>query len=223
MTYALRLCFLVAALVTLASCTPTTGTKVTLNQAEISKIKSVGVLVKTEEEFSVRLSREEMSNAGASMFGLIGVGVEAAIRRSSDKNVEEQLKASVGNYDPEKSLAERLRYHLQISGSIGAASKPENIGDVSKQTDAVLEVTIREWGMRRCPGPATEVVQAAFNVNGKLYRTGDRDVVWERDELYLNGDCRPWAAFKSEDLSKEILPRAVDTLASKLVYEILFP
>src|SRR4051812_24699259 len=120
MIYALRLCLIVLTVSTLASCTPTTGTKVTLNQAEVSRIKSIGVLVKKVEDFSVRLSREEMSNAGGAVFGLIGVGVEAAIRRSSDKDVEEQLKASVGNYDPEKPLAERLRHHLQLSGSMSA-------------------------------------------------------------------------------------------------------
>jgi hypothetical protein len=219
MIHALRISLAIIALSLLASCTPTTGTKIAVNQSEISKIKSIGVLVKKDEDFSVRLSREEMSNTGAA-FGLIGVGIEAAVRRSSDKDKEEQIKPSLGNFDPQAPLTERLRFHLQ-EGAIATSEVTD--GGEKTAADAILEVTVRQWGLRRCPGPAPEVVQAGFNVNGKLYRASGHATVWEREELYLNGDCRPWSMFRSEELANDILPRALDALATKLVYEILYP
>jgi hypothetical protein len=212
---------------TLASCTPTTGTRISLTPTNLSKIKSIGVVVKKEEDFSVRLSREEMSNAGAVMLGLIGAGIEAVARRSSDRGIEEQFKPIIADYDPKKPLIDRLKHHLQSSGSFSSsvvADGGEGAISSLKGLDGILEVTLREWGLRRCPGPAAETVQTGFNVNGKLCLTGDHTIVWEREELYLDGDCRPWPAFRSREmLVQDILPRAIDNLASKLVYEIVFP
>jgi hypothetical protein len=223
MSYIVRLWLLSVAAFMLSSCTPTTGNKVAVNQTEVAKIKSIGVVVKKEEGFSVRLSREEMTNAGGAMLGLIGVGIEAGMRRSSDKGLEEQFKPIVGDYAPENPLSERVIFHLQTSGSMNSFAFRDTEEASRKNVDAILELTVREWGLRRCPGTAAETVQPGFNVNGKLYRKDDRRVLWEREEIYLNGDCRPWPAFKSDTLVKDTLPAVIDNLATKLVYEIVFP
>ena len=69
----------------LSSCTATTGTKVSSGQTDLGKIKSIGVFVKKEEPFSVRLSREKRTAFGVVFFGLIGAGAEAAGRASIDE------------------------------------------------------------------------------------------------------------------------------------------
>jgi hypothetical protein len=187
----------------------------------------MGLIVLKEEDFSVRLSREEMTNTGAVFFGLIGAGVETAMRNSADKDVEKQFKVVVGDYDPREPLVQRLRHHIQSSGSIRSqpvADSEDKTGSRLQGVDSLLTVTLREWGLRRCPGPAAETVQAGFTVHGKLVSVADQSVMWEREELYLDGDCRPWPGFRTQQvLLQEIMPRAIDNLASKLVYEILFP
>lgn len=212
--------------VLLPSCTPTTGTRIPLNPTNLSKIKSIGVMVKNEENFSVRLSREEMTAAGAVLFGLLGAGIEAAARHSADTHLEERFKPIVGGYDPEKLMNERLRHYLQLAGSFIAVVADAGDGAMlrGKGLDGVLEVTLKEWGLRRCPGPSPEKVQVGLNVHARMFLLEDSNTVWERDELYLDGDCQPWQDFRShEGLLRNVLTRAIDNLSGKIVNDILFP
>jgi len=217
--------FLLSGLV-FSSCTPTTGTRVPLNPTNLSKIKSIGVMVKKEEDFSVRLSREEMTATGAVFFGLLGAGIEAAARQSADTGVEEQFKTIIAAYDPKKPMIERLHHHLRSSGSFSTMVAEVGEDAVLKRNglDGVLEVTIREWGLRRCPGPSPDRVQVGLNVHARMFLREEGSTVWERDELYRDGECRPWQDFLShQGLLKEGLSRTIDNLAGKIVNEILFP
>lgn len=207
------------------SCTPTTGSRIS-GQYDPRKIKAIGVTVKNEEDFSVRLSREEMTATGAVLFGLLGAGIEAAARHSADRGVEEQFKPIMATYDPKKPMNERLHHHLQSSGSL--MTVVGDIGDNAvsrpKELDGVLEVTLKEWGLRRCPGPSPDRVQIGLNIYARMSVVQDRSTVWERDELYLDGECRPWQDYRShEGLLKEALSRTLDNLAGKIVNEFLYP
>jgi hypothetical protein len=156
--------------------------------------------------------------------GLIGTGAEAAQRRSTDQGIEEQFKAVVGNYDPQKELAEKLRYHLQSAKLFTEVLVVEPQDDsLAKGTGSggLLKATLREWGLRRCVGPQ-ENVQVGLNVKGELLLEGG-SAIWERDELYLDGTCRPWRDFLSDALLKDALARAIDNLAGKITNELLFP
>lgn len=183
-------------------------------------------MVKKEEEFSVRLSRQEMTATGAVFFGLLGAGVEAAVRHSADTRVEEQFKAIIAIYDPKKPMIERLYHYLRSSRSF--ATVVADVGDDAvlrpKGLDSVLEVTLKEWGLRRCPGPSPDRVQIGLNVYAKMFLLGEGSTVWERDELHLDGECRPWQDYRSDEgLLKQVLSRALDNLSGKIVNEILFP
>lgn len=204
-----------------ASCTPTTGTRVSLNPSNLSKIKSIGVVVTKEEDFSVRLSREEGTATGAALFGLIGAGIEAAARDSSDKQVEEQFKSIVADYNPNKPMSDRLRHHLRESGSFNTIADGALLR--SKELDASLEVTIREWGLRRCAGKSG-TVQVGFNLYARVVLVDNGSTVWERNELYLDGECRPWQEFKANGrLLKSVFARSIDNVSGKIVNEFLFP
>lgn len=216
-----------------SSCTPTTGTRVRLSPTNLSKIKSIGVMVKKEGDFSVRLSREELSATGivvGSIFGvvgtLVGAGAEVAGRQSADQRIEEQFKPVVGDYDPRRLMTERLHHYLLSAGPFkDVVTADKEVGALKgKESDALLEVTLREWGLRRCLGPAGENIQVGLDIQGKMLRLDDGTAVWERDELYLDGACLPWRDFLSrERLLKDTFSKAIDNLSGKIVNEILFP
>lgn len=215
--------FLAAAI--FLSCTPTTGSRI-FGQYDPAKIKAIAVTVKNEEDFSVRLSREEMTATGAVLFGLLGAGIEAAARHSADRGVEEQFKAIMATYDPKKPMNDSLHRHLRSSGSL--VTVVGDIGDNAvsrlKQLDGVLEVTLKEWGLRRCPGPSPDRAQIGLNIYARMSLAQEWSTVWERDELHLDGECRPWQDYRShEGLLKEALSRTLNNLAGKIVNEILFP
>ena len=95
-------CFLMSFLfigVLVSSCTPTTGTRIPLSQAGLAKIKRIGILVKDEGGFSVRVSREKMTGTGAILFGLVGAGVEAGARSSADQRREKECKPIISHFD----------------------------------------------------------------------------------------------------------------------------
>jgi len=225
-----RAAMIVSAFFVAASCTSTTGTHVQLNQTAVSKIHSVGVVVKKEEEFSVRLSREKMTDAGAAFFGLVGVGIEAGARASTDSRYRERLKPALGDFDPVAALGERARQTLAACERFAQvqclpADNPTN--DRTEAYDGILEITLLQWGMRPCLGPGgaeREEVQAALNLHSRMILTRDKTTIWDRDELYLEGTCHSIEQLSSHGtLLRDALMRAVNAAAGRITNEILFP
>jgi hypothetical protein len=210
--------------IVLSSCTPTTGTRVPLSQDSLSKVKRISISVKTEEDFSVRLSREKMTGTGAVLFGLLGAGIESGARLNADQKREEGFKPIIGQFDPKKLMEERLRHYMQLAKTfIIIDEDPGVLKD--KKLDGALEVTLKEWGLRLCGASgSSEQVQVGFGVHGKMSSLEDHSTVWERHELYLDGECHPLEDFrKREGLLESALTRTIDNLSGKIVNEICFP
>ena len=211
------------------SCTPTTGTRTTLDQAKISKILNLGVRVIQNEEFSVNVSRMKSSAKGAARFGLLGAGVEAAMRSSSDSSEAERFEAILRDFKIKDLMDERLRYHLKQAktfSEIVSLTAEDDSGERNiSSTDSVLEVTMKEWGLRRCFSPGSQQrVQVGLVLEASLSTSKEGEAAWEREELYLDRDCLSLDQFRSQNgLLIENLSRATDILAAKMVNDILFP
>lgn len=208
----------------LFSCTPTTGTRIPLSQAGLAKIKRISILVKDEGSFSVRVSREKMTGTGAILFGLVGAGVEAGARSSADQRREKEFKPIISHFDPKKLMEERLHHYMQLTKVFTTIDEDPNVLG-GKKLDGFLEVTLREWGLRLCAGSGqSKRVQVGLDVHGKMLSLEDRSTVWERNELYLDGECYSLEDFRyREGLLESVLTRAIDNLSGKIVNEICFP
>jgi len=211
----------------LYSCMATTGTTTSLSQTKLQEIKELGIVTTTNEEFSVRLSRHEKTNIGGALFGLVGAMVEAGTRSYADGKRETELSRYLDNYDVAKVLSERLYTHMESAKAFNVVKDVNT--EVSKDLkgmgiDSALKVTVNEWGLRLCPDALAEQVQAIYNIHGKLLRLDDESVVWEHNELYLDGECRPFADFRStQGLLQTVLSRAADSVAARIANDILFP
>lgn len=94
-----------------------------------------------------------------------------------------------------------------------------------KELDGVLEVTLVDWGFRSstCPD-LTKEVQVGLEVQARMLLLEDQSTVWERNELYLDGECYSLEDFRYREESLEaVLTRAIDNLSNKIVYEICYP
>jgi hypothetical protein len=91
--------------------------------------------------------------------------------------------------------------------------------------DSLLEVTLKEWGLQVCStSDDTENVQAGFSVHGRLLLLDIGSPIWERSEVYLDGECHPVEAFRSRDgLLRTALSRAAERLARRIVNDLMFP
>jgi hypothetical protein len=216
-------CIVIAA--TLLSCSTTTGTKTSLAPSELSKFRKAGILIEAETPFSVRVARDQMTNTGAVLFGLIGAGIEAAYNASKDTDYEEELHPLLGDFDPRKDSAMALHQSF-IAGKVFQTVEIVRTDDARALTeqgfDTVLKETIEEWGLRLCAGE--EDVQVGLDINAQLVSLHNNTTVWERDELFMEGPCRPLSDFRTDkELLRTSLKRAVESLAGKIVNDIAFP
>jgi len=215
----------VAIAATLISCASTTGTKTTLTSADLSKITKTGILVESKHPLSVRIAREQMTNTGAILFGLVGAAVEAGYKSSKDSGYEEEIGRVLGDFDPVKDSAAAFREKF-LAGKvfpIVEVVQTENARGLKEQGfDAVFKETIEEWGLRLCSGE--ENVQVGFDIHAQLVSLQNDSTIWERDELFMEGPCRPLSDFRSDrELLRSSLKRATETLAGRIANEISFP
>ena len=221
----LRNIICIALAATLLSCASTTGTKTTLTSADLSKITKAGILVESKHPISVRVAREQMTNTGAVLFGLIGAAVEAGYKSSKDSGHEEEIGRVLGDFDPAKDSAAAFREKF-LAGKvfpIVEVVQTENARGLKEQGfDAVFKETIEEWGLRLCSGE--ENVQVGIDIHAQLVSLQNDRTVWERDELFMDGPCRPLSDFRSDrELLRASLKQAIETLAGKIANEIAFP
>ena len=215
----------------LSSCTTTTGNRIPLSQANLTKIKRIGILVKTEGDFSVRVSRDSSNGMGGSTGGLLGLvgyaigsSIEEEVRSYVDRKLHEELKPKLGDFDPKKLMEERLHHYMQLTKVFVTKNIDQNVLE-GKKLDGVLEVTLKDWGFRSstCPD-STKEIQVGLEVQGSMLLLEDQSTVWERNQLYLDGECYSLEHFRNrEGLLEDVLTRAIDNLSSKIVYEICYP
>jgi hypothetical protein len=211
----------------LAACTTTTGTRLSPSQSDISKIKRLGMLVRADEAFSVRRAREKLTNTGAAVGGLLGAAIEAGVRTSADTRDEESLKPITNSLDPSQLLGGPLKTTLTTTAfpTVSAVSSVERAALRGEGLDAVLDVTLKEWGLRVCTtSDHTDDVQAAYRVHGRLVLADSGSMIWERHELFLDGTCRPISAFRTQEgLLSTTMSQAATELARRIVNELLYP
>jgi len=204
------------------ACTPETGTRTTLTRADLATMQRIAVRVEKKRNFSVLIKREETPYSGS----LVVSAIMSAVRTSSDKKVEDQLKPLVGSYDPAEDMDTRLRRHLQEANHFTTIERLEaNQRPDAEHFDAALRVTITDWGFRGALGGASgQRLQPSINVHAKLVRTGDGRTVWQRHELYRGAEPLALHELRTKPgLVTAVLSEAADHLAGRIVNEILFP
>jgi len=166
-----------------------------------------------------------LTNTGAILFGLIGAGIEAGYRASKDTDYEKEINHLLGDFDPVKDSA--AAFHQKFSaGKVFPTVEivqTESARVLNEQGfDSVFKETIEEWGLRLCSGE--ENVQVGFDINAQLVLLQNNTKVWERDELFMEGPCRPLSDFRADkELLRASLKRATDSLAGRIVNDIAFP
>jgi hypothetical protein len=218
--------------VLLSGCTTTTGDQIALSRAEVAKIRNLGVVVRTEHGFSVYYSRDEMTASGAVIGGLLGAAIESGARASADADRTERLKPGLGDFDPQRLVAEQVTQKLQAanlfqkveiidSKDVNATSKLFKGTDL----DGLLIITIHRWGLASCPESRVgEQIQVSFDSNVKMMLLNQSAPAWDRNDFYLDGECHSVNELVLQSgLLRTEFNRAVDELTGKLVNAIRFP
>lgn len=209
-----------------SSCTSTTGTKIVHTRDALSRIDNLGIVVKSEEKFSVRLSRDKMTNTGISLFGLLGYAVEAGARTESDRKLQSELNPQIGDFNLETQMGYALLRYLQSSKLFKTIElvHTEDTAELNRKgIDSLLVVTVNDWGFRQCmDSERSEQIQVGIDAHAVLKQKST--TIWERNDFYLDGKCYCLEELKAhEGILEQILTRSVDNLSANIVNEICFP
>lgn len=224
------------------SCSPTTGARSPSGPPSLTGFKTLALTVTAQEGFSVRLVREQSPNAGSVLAGIIGVlgglpGVAVgfavgsamdSVSRRVDGRSAERLEPYLNRLDPEKLFRERMLNEFandQPLAAVMVIAASDNAAMQNSVVDGLLTVTIKQWGVRRCASAGREdKVQAGLLYNSRIAAPGNAPALWERDELYLDGECYSLSELDAKaSLLPTILARALENASGKLANEIRFP
>lgn len=209
----------------LVSCVSTTGTKTSGTAKELETIRRAGIIVESRHPLSVRLARDGRTDTGLALFGLVGAAVEAGYKSSNDSGRAENFVGVLGVFDPAQETAVALREKFEAAKMIPEVEIVKiDDGRLSRGQEfhALFKENIEEWGLRLCGGE--DRVRVALDVHMRLIALPNESVIWERDEFFMDGACRPISEFQADrELLRTSLKSAIETLAGKTVNEIMFP
>jgi hypothetical protein len=186
---------------------------------EIEKLKSVRVQIEGDDGFSVKKSRTQMSPIGP-MFGLIGAGIEAAARASTDSGLADTYADHLKNFHAKEVLKKHLQYQLtQVNRAAEGVSAP------SDNADGVLIVDLDEWGLRPCQsGKNDDSMRVFVKAEGKLDTLPGESTLWSKQVTHTEHECHLLEKYHDESgLLTDSLSRSMEALADKIVNQVLYP
>ncbi len=209
---------LVSALI-LSGCAPgPPGTITEPDPEDISRIKKVGLCVKVQKGFAVRLGYvssadrfwlEQMlvDNLGRFLGSLAYGGVGILREYSPDRNATEYLKPEAAPVDSAEAIGLALSRKFRTAKIFPAVElvQPQSLTAAKEQGfDTLFILTVRRWGLRPPLGSkyATgdkAAAQLELDANLRLISSATRKVLWERNELYRDSECYSLGDFKSKN------------------------
>lgn len=182
------------------------------------------------------LSRTKATDAGWAIGGviggvvgsLIGGAVEEAGQSARDAKLERGLKPAVANFAPEQAmqatLCEQLQEEKLFGAAVGVLFENDRNALHQRGIDAVLQITIREWGLRLFPTARLEEdLAVALDVEVKLFMLDTNQTVWHRDEIYVDGRCHSFDTYHSHpELLTQLLIEAIEELCRRITLAMVY-
>jgi hypothetical protein len=206
--------------------------QIPLTEGSLAKTKRIGILVKTEGDFSVQASRDKMKThffEKSRFFRKTWKGpewlyIENKVRAEIDQRTTDKVKPIADDFDPKAVMEERLNHYIKLA-NVFTTQDEEGKPLEGRNLDAILEVTLRSWDLRSCTAHNSKGrVQAGLGVAGRMFSLEDRSTVWQFNEFFLDGECYSLEDFLyREGLLKAVFMRTLDNLSAKIVDEICSP
>jgi hypothetical protein len=219
----------------LSACTSTTGTRVQLTPESLREIQTLGIVIGTNESFSVHNAREKMDNttavigaAGGALGVIIATSIEGGVRASNDSDAAKRLQPALGDFDVRTELAGHLSRHLTESGlfkEVRLLDSNERRAARQARIDAILDIDIQQWGLVVCDKSSGSTrMQAILAVREELVALGSGRTLWSRSDMHLDGECYAAAEYVSRDnLLRDVLKRSAAETATRIANEIRYP
>ncbi|MBI4527016.1 MAG: hypothetical protein HY695_24740 [Deltaproteobacteria bacterium] len=163
--------------------------------AALAGIKRLAVVVPPTPAFVIvqsRLKAAPGAVALGSAFGLLGllaatVGTSAS-QQSADEKQAQHVSPHVGQYQPRVVFLDTLQRTVRDAARFEFVEPMEvaPTGPAAKAFDAVVSVTIKEWGLRLTPTRERDELGGFVDLTTRIVLTTDGREVWD-EELRIAG------------------------------------
>jgi hypothetical protein len=149
----------------------------------------------------------------------LGINWLVGVDRASD------TKSAVLDVSPRAVVAEALVRRLETSTAFEDVRvlEHEPVGDERRRLDAIVRVSVPEWGLVRVREGEPDLLSGFVDVQAQMVIRGAGVVVWERHEDVTEPDRLPLETFTRDrrftrDHLMDALERAGHQLASEILY-----
>lgn len=233
--------FLLIVAMILRGCTPgPSGPQIEPDFEDISRIKKVGLYVRVEKGFGVRL--QYVSNSDITFFssfmsatlagGIIGAGLAVMGEFSPDKQAKRKLKPNAAQMESTEAIGQAHMDELRfttIFPTVVLTQSPSLSKAKENGIDTLFYFTIRRWGLRPPLGSKYDIhytrdkalAQLELDVNLMLVSSATGKVLWKYNELYIDRQSYTLSDFKSQKgLLVDRLKHALHSISDLTVNEL---
>jgi hypothetical protein len=151
--------------------------------------------------------------------------VHSAISSSADAKRTTAAAAHVAGVSPRSVVADAFARRLEASGQFSEVRRVERepAGDERRRADAIIRLTVPEWGLVRVREGKPDLLAAYADVHAQIVLPATGAVVWEHAEDVTHPERLPRAALTGDgDVARhelrEVLERAGQQVASEFLY-----
>lgn len=210
-------------LLTLGACGPLHST-VRPDTSNLATVKRVAVIVVEDGGFTVINERAKATATGAALFGIVGAVVSSAANQSMDSGEADKARPGIAGFSPTRVLRDSFVEALKSSGRLLVDTVDSEAGlQTAKDHDAVIRLTIKEWGVRLPARAISDRLAAFAEIQARMTAGRGQAVVWDEHEVALGSGRYELAEFQRDasvlrDQLTETFHNAGYRLANHLIY-----
>lgn len=208
---------------TLAACGPL-HTTVRPDTSSLATVKRVAVIVAEDGVFTVINERAKATATGAALFGIIGAVVSSAANQSMDSGEADKARPGIAGFSPARVLRDSFVDTLRSSGRVLVDTVDSEAGlQTARDHDAVIRLTIKEWGVRLPARAISDRLAAFAEIQARMTAGRGQNVMWDEHEVALGSGRYELAEFQRDaavlrDQLTETFHGAGYRLANHLIY-----
>lgn len=191
----------------------------------LANVRRVAVLVVEDGGFMVIKERAKATATGFALFGVVGAAVSSMANRTMDSGEADKVRPGLAGFSPTSVLRESFVETLKSSGRVAVDVADSEAGlQALTGHDAIVRLTIKEWGVR-LPNPSISDQMAAFvAVQARMSRVGSQDMLWDEHEVALGRGRHELSQYQSDaTLLRNELTETVHDAGYRLANHLIYP
>ena len=190
------------------------------SQGAFAHIEHVAIVVNGEPDFKVLDSRATDLGPGV-LFGAIGAIANSAYTNSKDATQEKELKPQTSQISYRETFVDQIKKFLQESKRFSKIDFYEQSNLKDQSVDAVLELSICEWGIRLINRQSSDLVPF-ITVEIRLTDSKGK-VLWKERDVEVGHSGHSVAAYRTEEnLLKDSLHAVLKDTAYRIVSTLIY-